>query len=220
MECPQECAPVALYLRRTCAHIGRMRSLLTALAALLILAGPAPASERPDFSDRPGVGHPLRFTDASENVFRPRQLVVVTPSGAVSARLPATAPDTRSENRLDLSGTPIIGGLFRNRLAPNDASREGIPLGPITRFGDTLVVDARGTTVSPGSLDVILTANFPRDGAVSYRLGRLTFTPAESPSGNGRDAGAAYQVGSTLVLAGPGWGTAITDWNAFFRDNF
>ncbi len=192
-----------------------VHTLILGLAILSTLAAPARPDGPPRFEDRPGVGHPLRFTDAAENVFRPRQLVVVTPSGTVAARLPSTAPDARSEERLDLSGTPLIGNLFRRRLAPHDAAREGTPVGPVTRFGDTLVVNAGQTAISPGSLRIVLTANFPRDGAVSFRLGQLRFNPAEAPAGTGRDAGSAYLLDGTMVLAGPGYGPRITDWNIF-----
>jgi len=192
-----------------------VHALILALALVSALAAPVRSDGPPTFEDRPGVGRPLRFTDAAENVFRPRQLVVVTPSGTYAARLPSTAPDARSEERLDFSGTPLIGHLFRRRLAPHDAAREGMPVGPVSRFGDTLVVNAGQTSISPGSLRIVLTANFPRDGAVSFRLGQLRFNPAEAPSGAGHDAGAAYLLDGTMVLAGPGFGPRITDWNIF-----
>lgn len=193
-----------------------MRFAALVFVLLTLLAVPVLAGDRPGFEDRPANGHPLRFTDANENVFRPRRLVVVSPSGTYAAALPSSARESRFEGRLDLSGLPLVGGLFRPRLAPQDASREGAPVGPVTRFGDTLVVDTGATAVTLSSLRIVLTANFPRDGAVSHWLGFLQFAPAEAPAGSGRDAGAAYIVDGTMVLAGPGFEPRITDWSSVF----
>jgi hypothetical protein len=109
-----------------------MRHLILTLALLLVLPGfgsgfgpgSATAGEGPDFNDRPSVGHPLRFTDARGNVFRPRTLIVLIRSGTLAAPLPATTDNATSEDHLDLSGTPLVGQFFRRRLAPSDAARE------------------------------------------------------------------------------------------------
>ncbi len=194
-----------------------MRFAAPLLVLIALFATPGLAGDPPGFQDRPGLGQPLRYTDINENVFRPRRLVIVTPSGIYAATLPANARESRFEDRLDLSGLPLVGGLFRPRLAPQDATREGMRLGPVTRFGDTIVVDAGATAVTPGNLRIVLTANFPRDGAVSHWLGTLQFAPAAAPAGAARAAGSAYIVDDTMVLAGPGFEPRITDWNTLFR---
>jgi hypothetical protein len=182
--------------------------------------GSATAGEGPDFNDRPSVGHPLRFTDARGNVFRPRTLIMLTRSGTLAAPLPATTDNAASEDHLDFSGSPLIGQFFRRRLAPSDAAREGAPVGPVFRHGDTLVLDARSATVALTGRALILTAEFPRDGAISYHLGRPGFAPGALPrdvgsadgSAAGIPAGTAYLVDDALVLAGDGRGPLITDW--------
>jgi hypothetical protein len=194
-----------------------MHRLMLALAMLLPLAAPVTAGERPDFADRLVGSQPLRFTDAAGNVFRPRSLIVMTDAGAARARLPAAVDDIRSEAHVDLSGTPLFGHLFKRRLAPGDAAREGQPVGPLSRIGDALVLDARGGALPLGALRLVMTANFPRDGAVSYHLGRLNFTPAAPPEGVGRPAGAAYRLDGTLVLAGAGREPLIQNWGEVLR---
>jgi hypothetical protein len=194
-----------------------MRIVIVALALLLAQPGFAAAGgDRPDFNDRPTVGQPLRFTDSRGNVFRPRVLYLVTRSGTLAAHLPAATDDARSEDHLDLSGTPLIGQLFRGRIAPSDAARDGAPIGPVLRLGDALVLDARETTVQLDERNLVLNANLPRDGVLSYHLGRLTFAPGNLPGGTGTPAGTAYLVNDTLVLAGDGRGPLITDWSKVF----
>ena len=197
-----------------------MRIAGLALAALLALPGLAPAGEGPDFGDRPTVGQPLRYTDARGNVFRPRTLIMITRSGTLAATLPAATNNAASEEHLDLSASPLIGQVFRRRLAPSDAAREGTALGPVFRTGDTLVLDARGATATLIGRALVLTANFPRDGAVSYHLGQPDFAPGTLPGADrtpgGTPAGTAYLVDGTLVLAGEGRGPLITDWSKIF----
>jgi hypothetical protein len=193
-----------------------MRSVVIALALLLALPAHGGAGEPPDFSDRPTVGHPLRFTDARGHVFRPRTLYLMTRSGTLVARLPATSDNATSEDHLDFSGTPLIGHLFRDRIAPSDAARDGTPIGQVFRLGDALVLDARETTEPLGGRTIILTANFPRDGTIRYDLGRLAFAPGDMPGGTGRAAGAGYLLNGALVLAGDGRGPLITDWSKVF----
>jgi hypothetical protein len=212
-----------------------MRHLILTFALLLALPGFGPgfgsgfgpvsatAGEGPDFNDRPSVGHPLRFTDARGHVFRPRTLIVLTRSGTLAASLPATTDNAASEDHLDLSGSPLIGQFFRRRLAPSDAVREGTPVGPVFRHGDTLVLDARAATAALTGRALILTAEFPRDGAISYHLGPISFAPSTPPASNGisdgTPAGTAYLVDGALVLAGGGGGPLITDWGKLLPSN-
>jgi hypothetical protein len=193
-----------------------MRHLILTLALLLVLPGFSPGSatagEGPDFNDRPSVGHPLRFTDARGNVFRPRTLIVLIRSGTLAAPLPATTDNATSEDHLDLSGTPLVGQFFRRRLAPSDAAREGLLLGPVVRIGDALVLDAHAATATLTGRTLVLTANFPRDGAIRYHVGRLDFSPGTPPGRDGTPAGTAYLIDGTLVLAGTESGALITDW--------
>jgi hypothetical protein len=190
-----------------------MRIVIVALALLLTLPAHGGAGEGPDFSDRPTVGQMIRFTDARGNVFRPRALYIATRSGTLATRLPATTDNATSQEHLDLTGTPLVGQLFRGRLAPSDAAREGIPIGPLLRVGDAIVLDARNATMLLDSRAVFLTANFPRDGAILYDLGLLHFSPRNMPGGTGTPAGKAYFLDGAVVLAGEGREPLITDWS-------
>ena len=192
--------------------------MLLCLLALPAFAGDGEGPVR--FDDRPTVGQPLKFTDVAGNTYRPRRLVLLTPAGALAAPLPRAADDARSGERVDLSGLPLIGDLFHDRLAPGDAALEGDLVGPLYRIGATLILDATGSGAALAGRNVVLTANFPGDGAISYRLGRLRFAPADAPSGIGTRAGAGYLVAGALVLAGEGRGPLIDDWRRFFEDNF
>jgi len=197
-----------------------MRIAIFCLACLLALPALARDDSVPrDFGDRPAVSYPLRFTDLAGNVFHPEWLVMLTPAGALAAPLPDTSSDARSEERVDLSGLPLIGNLFYHRLAPGDAALQGELVGPLFRIGAMLIIDTTGPGASPAGHDVMLTANLPNDGAVSYRLGQLRFAPAETPAGTRTPAGAAYLVAGTLVLAAEGGGPLIEDWRRFFNNN-
>lgn len=188
------------------------------LAGLLPPQGRADGDGLPTFEDRPQVGQPVRFTDAAGHVFRPGRLVILTPQGARAASLPATTDQARSEEHVDLSGLPLIGHLFRDRLAPGDAPRRGVAVGPVTRVGDTLVLDARRSAVALAPRDLVLTVNLPRHGAVSYRLGRPVFAPAQAPAEAGRPAGTAWLVDGVLVLAGPGYEPAVDGLERMLED--
>lgn len=60
--------------------------------------------------------------------------------------------------------------------------------------------------------DIVLTANFPRDGSVSYWLGWIEFMSKVAPRNETRrPAGTAWLVGETFVLAGSGCWPAIED---------
>ena len=195
-------------------------SVLVFVSHAALPAAARDGGEPPRSEGQPRFGHPLRFTDLAGNVYHPEWLVLLTPAGALAAPLPEVSGNTRSEERIDLSDLPLLGYLFDRRLAAGDAALQGIRLGPLLRFGDTLVLDARTSDASLTDRDVVLTANFPGDGAISYRLGRLRFAPAERPSGTGVEAGAGYLVQGALVLAGEGRDPLIDDWRKFFEDHF
>ena len=194
-----------------------MRMMLAILVVLVALpAHGGGRGDRPTFSDRAGVGQPVRFTDLRGNVFHPRALFVVSRSGTIRAALPDATNNAVFEGHLDLSGTPLIGQFLRDRLAPSDAAREGTLVGSVYRLGDDLVLDAREATVPLGGRDLVLTATFPGDGAVSYRLGRLRFAAATMPGATGRPAGTGYLLNGALVLAADGRDPLITDWSKVF----
>ncbi|HET7409169.1 MAG TPA: hypothetical protein VFJ13_03150, partial [Paracoccaceae bacterium] len=109
---------------------------LAALTAWL----PAGASERDPFLDgRSGYDEMLRFRAENGGSFRPRAVVIVGAEGALAARLPGAAT-VRNENRVDLSGTPGLGPLFRETLDVASV-RQGSLVGPVYRVGDRLVID-------------------------------------------------------------------------------
>ena len=60
------------------------------------------------------------------------------------------------------------------------------------------MLDAREANAPLGDSDLILTATFPGDGAVSYRLGRLRFAAGTIPSKTGRPAGTGYLLTARL----------------------
>ena len=194
-----------------------MRIIIAALALLLALPAHGGAGEGPNFRDRPTVGQQLRFTDLRGHSFRPRALYIVARSGTSVARLPEAINNASSEDHLDLSGTPLVGQLFRDRISPSDAAREGQPVGPVYRLGDALVLDARETATPIDTGDLVLTATLPRDGTVRYPLGRLDFRPGTLPGGTGTAAGTAYMLHGMLVLAAEGRSPLITDWSKAFR---
>lgn len=205
-------------------HLMVMRIINLIIAVLLgaLVTSPAYADGEgpPTFEDRPQVGQPVRFTDATGHVFRPDRLVILAPDGAHAAKLPASTYRARSEERIDLSALPLIGHVFRDRVAPGDAKRRGVFAGLLSRVGDTLVLDAREARIDPRPREIILTANFPRHGTVSYRLGGLSFATAAPPTGTGRSAGTAWMIDGTLVLAGPGYGPGIEDLEGIIGDLF
>lgn len=199
-----------------------LKPILLALACLAAL--PAAAGERDSVLDeRPGIGEPLRFRDAEGGAFRPRALILHGPAGTVAAELPSGARDARSENRVDLSSTPLIGQLFRETL--DIASVREWPLvGPVYRVADTLVVDATRMPSEQApdltSRRVALSTNVPRIGAVSYHLGRLGWTRVSAPAPVGAPIGSAHLVEDTLVLASQGGEPAWPSVEAMFRDLF
>src|SRR5690606_9670923 len=132
---------------------------------------PAMASEeRGSFlGERSGYGEMLRFRAENGGSLRPRAVIVSGVGGALSARLPEAAT-VRDENRVDLSGTPVLGPLFRGTLDVARA-RQGELVGPVYRVGDTLVIDADAMPAGLTNRRVALATNVPRYGAISFQLG-------------------------------------------------
>lgn len=195
-----------------------MKHAVLGLALAVMMAVPAGAGERSGdvFGDRPGIGEPLRFRDANGGAFWPSDLVILTSAGAQAAVLPRTSSGVRSEDRVDLSETPLIGAIFRETLSTGDA-REGQLVGPVLQSGNRLVVDARSSASEVTNLPVILATNLPRLGAVSYRIGTLPYVPAGNAAG-GVEIGAAYLVDGRLVLASSGGEPAWPSLQAMFND--
>lgn len=190
------------------------------MAAALPASLPAAAAdERGSFLDeRPGFDEPLRFRDERGGAFRPRSLVVTGAGGAVAARLPGAA-DAYSENRVDLSGAPVIGQLFRGTLDVATV-RQGALVGPVYRVGNALVVDAASAPVDVTARPVALATNLPRYGAVSYPLGPLDWRAAMPPAAAGVQVGTAHIVDGALVLASRGGEPAYPSVEALFNDLF
>lgn len=192
-----------------------------ALAFLLLVLAPlaAPAGEAPEgLEDRPSVGIPVRFIDTRGFVFRPERLILASPAGTFAAAIPPTTDEAYSEDRLDLTGLPLVGPFFRERLAPGDARREGIPVGDLFRVGTSLLLETAATPHTLEGRRLVLTAALPRAGIVSFHLPPPAFHAAALPQGARVPAGRAYLIGeNTLVLAGPGDAVLIDDWDAFFR---
>ena len=196
----------------------RLLPLLLIAACLAALS--AAASERDSFLDeRPGIGEPLRFRDASGGAFRPRTLILSGPAGALAAELPSGARSALSENRVDLSAAPLVGPLFRPTLDVASV-REGPLVGPVYRVGDTLVVHATEAPADLARLRVVLSTNVPRVGAVSYRLGRLGWSPVGAAGPAGAPIGSAHLVDGALVLASQGGEPAWPSVEAMFQDLF
>ena len=170
------------------------------LAAALLGAPAAYSSERDPFDDGPSVGIPLQFASTDGGTFRPRALTMLTASGVLSAALPATSDDVRSEERIDFSDSPLVGGLFQRRLAPSDA-RKGDMIGDVRRIGDALVIDAANWPDGLQGLPVVLSTWTPSRGEISYRLGRLSYGAAVEPVGGGHVIGFAALVDGQLVIA-------------------
>lgn len=194
-----------------------------ALSAALLAAAPilpAGAGDERDswLGERTGFDEPLRFRAENGGAFRPRAVIVAGAGGAVAAKLPHAA-DVRSENRVDLSGTPLLGGLFPRTLDVASV-REGAYVGPVFRVGDTLVVQADAAPAGLESRRVAISTNIPRYGAISYDLGMLGWVPVTAPTGPGVPVGTAHVVGGALVLASSGGEPAYPSVEALFDDLF
>lgn len=200
--------------------------ILPAIAAfgltLMALPGtPALADQRDrTFPDRPGVGQPVRFLGADGGAFQPRLLVISSPSGTVRAALPASTSEARSEDRIDLSETPLLGPLFEGTLSTAGA-RETEAVGTLFQApGGVLLLDSSTPAAELTSLPVVLTTNLPRVGGVSYPLSRLSYGGSGQVAGQGVQIGTAHIIDGRLVLASDQGGPAFPSVEAMFRDLF
>ncbi|HUF55355.1 MAG TPA: hypothetical protein VMM55_02220 [Thermohalobaculum sp.] len=150
------------------------------------------------------IHFPVSFRSERGGRFEPERMVIVTRQGAWEAALPSRAREVRRADHLDFSGVPLIGPFFRERTAPQDAERHGLPVGPVARVGDTLVLDARGHATPLTNLRVTLTSDLPRLGPMAFDLGALAYGPAAAAPGSGVRVGEAYLLDGRLVLAGDG----------------
>ena len=180
-------------------------TLLAALvAALHVTPAVSGGGRNAETWDRPGVGVPVRFQSENGGAFRPRVLIVQTDTGLLHADLPATSDSVQSEDRVDLSGLPLLGSLFRQRVAPEDASK-GVPVGMLFRDGDTLFLEASGWMQRLSSLPVVLSTYVPQLGSVSYGLGPLDYrTSSDAVPGLDVPVGRAFLIDGKLFLASQG----------------
>lgn len=188
---------------------------MRAIFVLMLLPGLALAGQQAETpADRVGAtgAEPLVMRSAQGGAFHPDRLVLLAGGVARVAVLPQTAP-ARSEDRVDLSGTPILGALFEERIAPGDAAR-GVHLGRLTRQGDTLVLDLGPLEASAlarvMAAPLVLTGELPRVGAVSFQLPPPDWAQGRAAPG-GEAVGAGYYLDGRLVLAATGGGPAIPD---------
>jgi hypothetical protein len=194
---------------------GTAGALLAALAGAL----PAGAGERDSSRRERAFGEPPVFRDANGGAFRPRSLIVTGPGGALEAPIPQNPRAARSENRVDLSGAPLVGGLFRSTLDV-DSVRRGPLVGQVFRAGDALVVETADRPSDLTRRRVALATNVPRQGAVSFQLGRLDWRAAGRPSPERTPLGTAHIVNGDLVLASQGGEPAWPSLESLFRDLF
>ena len=190
--------------------------------ALLLVPGTGVTAERDSpFDERPSIGEPLRFRADNGGAFRPRALLIQTGTGTVRATLPEASDDARSEDRVDLSTTPLVGPLFQGTLSTENA-RQGQRVGALYHVpGDYLLVIADGGAAQNlTNYPVALTTNLPSTGAVSYRLGRLQYGGSGAPVNRGTQVGEAWLVGGQLVLASRGGEAAYPSIEALINDIF
>jgi len=186
-----------------CGRSNRMinRVLILAVAAGLVLVQPGWAGPREDsLADRPGVGAPVRMLSETGGAFRPERLVIRAPDGTASARMPRTSDAARSEDRIDLGEVPLVGPVFRDRLAPSDAAK-GLAVGPVFRQGGVLTLESALPLAEITSRPVVLTSRLPRDGTVSFRLAPLSFATDRATAPPGREIAMAYLLEGRLVIA-------------------
>lgn len=190
------------------------------LAAAPLAAPPALAGERDsNRQDQPAFGEPPVFRDADGGAFRPRSLIVSGPRGAMAARVPENPRQTQGENRVDLSGVPVVGQLFRPTLDVASVRRAPL-IGPVFRVGNALVVETVELPPNLAGRPVALATNVPRLGAVSFWLGPLDWHEVPAPSVPRSQIGSAHLVDGELVLASRGGEPSFPSVESLFRRLF
>ena len=188
--------------------------------AVLIGAGTGRADEFRDKDlGRVQPNAPIQFRTATGGVFYPRRVIISTADGPLAAALPGAGYTARSEDRIDLSGLPVLGRIFRPTQTTAGASQYD-RLGPLYRDGRALYLDAADWPGGLAGAPVALVTNVPRTGAVSFDLGRLPFEPAAAVPGNPELVGYGYLVGDTVVLASTGGEPAWPSVEALIRGLF
>jgi hypothetical protein len=207
-------------LRHLAPLLGALACAAGMCLAALPAATPAAAGER-DASRgaQSHIGEPPVFRDANGGAFRPRSIIVAGPRGAQAARVPDNARQGRGENRVDLSGAPLVGGLFRGTLDVASVRAEPM-IGRVYRVGNALVVETVETPPNLAGRPVALATNVPRLGAVSFALGPLDWHAVPAPQVPRAAIGSAHLVGDELVLASQGGEPAFPSVGALFRSLF
>ena len=199
-----------------------MRAVLISLILLIPMWNTAHACERcgpRGYNGGPQVGQQLLFRSANGGAFQPRTLTVTTTTGTQSTSLPAAVNSARDDNRIDLSGTQIVGGLFEPTLS-TDQAHAGIRIGPVFQSSSGgLVVDATNHRGDLTGLPITLTTNLPGRGAVSYPLGLQQWHtgPAET---QGTEIGDAFLLDGRMVIASRGGEPAYPSIGAFLESIF
>ena len=180
-----------------------LRAIALFLFAVAVAAGTGIADE-PDNAERLRLEiGPIQFRTAAGGVFYPRRIIIRTSGGTLGAELPAAGFTARSEDRIDLSGIPLLGALFPPRLSPDDV-RGHERLGPVYRDGHALYLDAVNWPDGLTGAPYILATDVPRAGAVSYDVGRLAFRPSDALLPASPPIGHGFLVGDHVVLASGG----------------
>ncbi len=198
------------HLARFAAIIAGMKALLR--ACLLLLAAPVAHAGENGYEDRRNdrqmtdVLRAVELRLESGAIFRPRLLTVIDIAEPASVAIPNPVP-VRDEQRVNLRGLPVIGGLFQP-TASGDFKGATL-VGAAWRAGDMLVIGADPTQTSMALIDGVRTVVIAnRD--LSYQV-PVDFVAAGAPYlGDLRGAGALFRIGdvhrlgeSFLVLIAP-----------------
>lgn len=199
------------------------RWLILAAAALAATAASAPARAEVGCcsagAERGGGPElfgpiPLRLVTPENHTFSPARIVVIASNGAaVEARAPREV-EVYGAPRLNLSGAPLVGGLFGDAPA-SDAESSGARIGPAYRAGDALVVVAAETApalpplgIAPNGvattrfLSVVGTGRRIVETGADLRFGQSAFNWRTPPPG-AEPIGVAYAQQGRLVVTPP-----------------
>ncbi|MFN4090709.1 MAG: hypothetical protein ACK4QW_16925 [Alphaproteobacteria bacterium] len=101
--------------------------------------------------------------------------------------------ETENQNRIRLTGTPIVGGLFGHRYSADDLTRRN-RVGTVLLDGERLFVTVDGGRFLPVTEVVVLNQN----NATRFRAAPRSVRSAEALSG--RPVGSAFVVEDTTLL--------------------